>query len=356
MSGGGSNTKETIKETEPWEAQRGYLKKGFDQAEQLYNRGLPSYYSGPTVAGFDPAQRAAQTSTLGYTMGPRPAAMQAGAENALLGSLAGQTPFDPSQMTDLLAGNVRTGAGTPYTGMEDALTAGVIGNLGSNVLPQIRENLVRYQPGGSSRGDVVQNKAISDAVSKGMTMPMAQMYSDAYSQAQGQRFPAAGMQLGQQGQGMQNYQSIMGAPLGLYGAMDQVGAQRRQESQAAIDAAMGRYDYDANKDYNALNQYMNTISGNYGGTTTQTSPGPDRSGQMMQLAGTLGSALIMSDVRVKENIEKDGATIKGYPVYRYNYVGDSTPRRGLMAQDVEKHNPSAVKEYGGVKHIDYGKV
>ena len=356
MSGGGS-TKETIKETAPWEAQRSYLKKGFGQAEQLYDRGLPAYYTGPTVAGFDPASRAAQTSTLGYAMGPRPAAMQAGAENALLGSLAGQTPFDPTQMTDLLAGNVRTGAGTPYTGMEDALTAGVIGNLGSKVLPQIRENLVRYQPGGSTRGDVVQNKAIADAVSKGMTMPMAQMYSDAYGQAQGQRFPAAGMQLGQKAQGMQGYPSIMGAPLGMYQAMDQVGAQRRQESQAAMDAAMGRYDYDANKDYNALNQYMNTIAGNYGGTTTQTSPGAG-GGQFMNLLGTLGSAAIMtqSDVRVKENIEKDGATISGYPVYRYNYIGDTTPRRGLMAQDVEKHNPAAVKEYGGVKHIDYSKV
>jgi hypothetical protein len=238
--------------------------------------------------------------------------------------------------------------------MEEALTSGVIGNLQGNVLPGIRESLTRYQPGGSSRGDLVQNKAIADAVSKGMTMPMAQMYSDAYSQAQGQRFPAAAMQLGQREAGMRGYPSIMGAPLGMYGAAADVGAQRQAESQRTLDAAMGRYDYDAQKDYNALNQYMNTIAGNYGGTTTQTSPG---GGGFMNMIGQLGSAAIMaSDVRVKENIEKDGATLKGYPVYRYNYVGDPTPRRGVMAQDVEKHNPSAVGEFGGVKHVNYGAL
>ena len=351
MAGG---TKEVVKETEPWKAQRGYLEKGFGQAEQLYNRGLPAYYPGETTAGFDPATRAAQTEALGYTMGPRTAAMQAGAENALLGAMAGQTPFSGAQMTDLLAGDVRTGTGTPYTAMESALTSGVIGNLQGNVLPGIRESLTRYQPGGSSRGDLVQNKAIADAVSKGMTMPMAQMYSDAYSQAQGQRFPAAAMQLGQRDIGMRGYPSIMGAPLGMYGAAADVGAQRQAESQRALDAAMGRYDYDAMKDYNALNQYMNTIAGNYGGTTTQTSPG---GGGFMNMIGQLGSAAIMaSDVRVKENIEKDGATLKGYPVYRYNYVGDPTPRRGVMAQDVEKHNPGAVGEFGGVKHVNYGAL
>ena len=351
MAGG---TKEVVKETEPWKAQRGYLEKGFGQAEQLYNRGLPAYYPGETTAGFDPATRAAQTEALGYTMGPRTAAMQAGAENALLGAMAGQTPFSGAQMTDLLAGDVRTGTGTPYNAMEEALTSGVIGNLQGNVLPGIRESLTRYQPGGSSRGDLVQNKAIADAVSKGMTMPMAQMYSDAYSQAQGQRFPAAAMQLGQREAGMRGYPSIMGAPLGMYGAAADIGTQRQAESQRTLDAAMGRYDYDANKDYNALNQYMNTIAGNYGGTTTQTSPG---GGGFMNMIGQLGSAAIMaSDVRVKENIEKDGSTLKGYPVYRYNYVGDPTPRRGVMAQDVEKHNPAAVGEFGGVKHVNYGAL
>jgi hypothetical protein len=352
MAGGGQQT--VVKETSPWKAQRGYLEKGFGQAEQMYDRGLPAYYPGETTAGFDPAQKYAQTEILDYAGGPRTAAMQAGAENALLGAMAGQTPFSGAQMTDLLAGDVRTGAGTPYTAMEEALTSGVMGNLQGNVLPGIRESLVRYQPGGSSRGDLVQNKAIADAVSKGMTMPMAQMYSDAYGQAQADRFGAAGMQLGQRESGMRGYPSIMGAPLGMYGAAADVGAQRQTESQRAIDAAMGRYDYDAQKDYNALNQYMNTIAGNYGGTTTQTSP---RGGGFMNLLGSLGSAAIMaSDVRVKENIEKDGATLKGYPVYRYNYVGDPTPRRGVMAQDVEKHNPGAVGEFGGVKHVNYGAL
>mgnify|MGYP003139994172 CR=1 FL=1 len=81
MAGG---SKETVTTTEPWEAQRDYLKKGFGQAEKLYNRGLPAYYKGSTLAGFDPAQTASQQGILNYTLGPRAGAQQAAAENALL--------------------------------------------------------------------------------------------------------------------------------------------------------------------------------------------------------------------------------------------------------------------------------
>ena len=58
----------------------------------------------------------------------------------------------------------------------------------------------------------------------------------------------------------------------MYDAMGRVGAQRRGMSQSAIDQDMQRYNYEQMAPYNALNQYMNTISGNYGGTTTQTTP------------------------------------------------------------------------------------
>jgi hypothetical protein len=47
---------------------------------------------------------------------------------------------------------------------------------------------------------------------------------------------------------------------------------------------MEKYNYGAQRDYNALNQYMNTIAGNYGGTTTQTTPGQG-------VGGMLGSIL-----------------------------------------------------------------
>lgn len=280
MAGGSRTTT-----TEPWAAQVEPLKYGFGQARGLYDLGAPSYYPGQTLAGFDPTETEAQRQTLGYAMGPRPAALQSAAESATLGQMYGQTPFTGGQMTDLLAGNVDLGAGSPYKMMENALQQGVTSNLQRNILPNIRQGLVQYQPGGSSVGNMLQQQAITDAVTKGMTMPLAQMYGGAYQQAQGQRFPAAQMQLGQQQTGIGNYPTIMGAPLGVYGAMGDVGQQRRAMSQEAINRDIAKYQYEATAPQTALQNYMSGISGDYGGAITQ--PGPTG----MQSLGHLASII-----------------------------------------------------------------
>jgi hypothetical protein len=75
------------------------------------------------------------------------------------------------------------------------------------------------------------------------------------------------------------------------------------------------------------------------------------------LAGAgVDAAFTFSDERVKEGVDEVGSLHDGTPVYSYNYIGDSTPRIGLMAQDVEKTTPEAVKEFGGVKAVNYDKA
>ncbi len=354
-NGGGTET--SISLTEPWEEQKPYLTGGFKEAQRLYNRGAPEYYPGETLAGFDPMEKAAQQATLGYAMGPRAAGMQAGGEGALMRSLGGYTGFTRGQAGDLLAGNVRTGAGTPYGAMENALTQGVMGNLQKNILPGIRQQQVMYQPGGSSRGALEQNKAVSAAVQSGLTKPLAQMYGDAYQTAQGMRMPMSQSIIGQQQYGQQMYPSIMNAPLGMYGAMGGVGEQRRAMTQEGIDQDMARYQYQSNAGQNALRNYMAMVTGDYGSTTTSTTPAP-KDNTIANLIGTLGSAYLMagSDIHVKENIIPEGTKWKGLNVYNYNYIGDSTPRRGVMAQQVEGIYPDAVTTINGVKHVNYGAI
>jgi endosialidase-like protein len=63
-----------------------------------------------------------------------------------------------------------------------------------------------------------------------------------------------------------------------------------------------------------------------------------------------------SDERLKEFIEPVGELYDGTNVYRYNYIGDPTPRIGVMAQEVEKTRPDAVVEIGGWKAVDYSKA
>ena len=63
-----------------------------------------------------------------------------------------------------------------------------------------------------------------------------------------------------------------------------------------------------------------------------------------------------SDERVKENIEKVGKLENGLNVYSYNYKGSETPEIGLLAQEVRKKKPKAVKSIGGILAVNYGKA
>lgn len=79
-------------------------------------------------------------------------------------------------------------------------------------------------------------------------------------------------------------------------------------------------------------------------------------GGLFGLAGSLGSAAIMSDVHAKKNIRRVGTLDNGLPVYAFEYKSGGPRQIGLMAQDVEQANPDAVVEIGGIKHVDYGKA
>ena len=324
MSGG---TRVSTSETAPWKEQQGYLMGGFEQAKNVYNRGVPEYYPGETIAGFDPAQTAAQQATLGYVMGPRAAGQQSAAEASLVQGLSGQV--DPNA----------------YNPIASALTNTVTSNLQKNILPGLRQNQVRYQPGGSSRGDMVNNRAISSAVTSGLTKPLADIYTNAYNQAQQRAVQSGNL-----------YPSIMGAPISMYNAMGQVGDRRQALTQGQMDADMARYAYQSEAPYNALNQFMNTISGNYGSSSVNTTPGPSGLQTMGQIAQIAAPFMARSDIRIKENIVPEGARWKGLQIYTYNYRGDPTPRRGVMAQEVEKVRPDAVTTIGGIKHVNYGAL
>jgi hypothetical protein len=76
--------------------------------------------------------------------------------------------------------------------------------------------------------------------------------------------------------------------------------------------------------------------------------------QQMQFIGDIGAAtlgaagaaggfgnLFSSDYRLKENIKHVGNE-KGYNLYHYNYIGNPTRFKGVMAQEVMKSTPEAV--------------
>ena len=69
------------------------------------------------------------------------------------------------------------------------------------------------------------------------------------------------------------YPSLMGAPLGMYGAAQGIGAQQQALSQAALDQDIARYDYQAQLPAQGLGQYLASVQGDYGGLARSTGPG-----------------------------------------------------------------------------------
>ena len=317
MAGGTSATTRT----EPWTEQKPYLQTGFKEAERLAKAGPPSFYPGQTLAGFTPAQQMAQRATMGYATGPRPAAQQAAAEKAMIGGMGGQVDYSQFQP------------------MANVYGQQYLSEISKN-MPAVRQQMVEYQPGGGSRGDIAQAN-IASAAGKNLAQNLAGLYGGAYTAAQ-QRVP----------QFMQQYPTVMGAPMGMYGAMGDVGAARRSMSQEAINRDMARYQYNVNAPQQALGNYMSMISGDYGGTTTQT--GPKDNSAIIGALGSVASAFI-SDERLKENIEKVGS-YKGLNVYEYNYLWSPVKWVGFIAQEVEKIIPEAVLNVNGFKVVDYGKI
>ncbi|MEZ5781813.1 MAG: tail fiber domain-containing protein [Rhizobiaceae bacterium] len=73
----------------------------------------------------------------------------------------------------------------------------------------------------------------------------------------------------------------------------------------------------------------------------------------------LGSAAIMaSDRRVKKDVKKVGR-LGNQNLYEFRYKSDGkdTPKTvGFMAQEVERKNPDAVMQIGGIKHVNMSKA
>jgi hypothetical protein len=80
-------------------------------------------------------------------------------------------------------------------------------------------------------------------------------------------------------------------------------------------------------------------------------------GGLFGLGGTAASGLFgLSDERAKTGIKKVGETPMGIPIKSFRYKAGGPRQIGVVAQDVQKKIPSAVRTFGGMKHVDYSQV
>jgi len=176
-------------------------------------------------------------------------------------------------------------------------------------------------------------------------------------------------------------------------------AQRIMQGQAGFNASQAARNQYLQEQYQARNQPINEITSllqgsqiappNFINTPGSQIPTTDFAGIMnanfqqqfgnyqiqnqnaQQLMGGLfglaGAGIMRpSDERIKDDITPVGSVFAAdpegekheLPIYQYSYKGDPARRRhvGPMAQDVERQDRGAVREIGGVKHIDTRRV
>ena len=273
-SSGSSSSETNQNQTQtPW--QQPFYQQMLGQAQNLYQNGMPQHYGGPTVAGMNPAQMESMNL----------------ASNWVTGGAQDMMNNQNQQYQQMMSGRVNTGEGSPYGDMMNAYKSQAMDSA-NDMMGQLRSNQVMMgQPGGSSRGDLLNNRVIDEA-NKQVTNAGAQMYNNAYNQAQNTQNNALGQ-----------YGSIMNMPLSMSNSLyNQVGLPQQQLNQSIMNDAKGRYDFNSMSPYRNLDYYRNMISGNMGSntntvgstsgssssTTTQPIQGPSTMDTIKDIAGIGG--------------------------------------------------------------------
>lgn len=210
--------------TSPWSGVQPYLKYGFDQAQQNYQNNTPQYapfqtwtpFSNQSIQGLGQVQDIAANSQLGFN-----AAQEA--NNTLTGQYLDNNPY-VDQIVDRTAGDITAGVNSMFAGgnrfgsnaQQDTL-ANAIGDASSNI---------RYQNYGDERTNMQRALALSGQVDQGQYNGASQLLN--------------------------------------------VGGMLEGKQNEALQDDVNRWNFEQNQPDLQLKNYMDVISGNYGGQT-QTS-------------------------------------------------------------------------------------
>lgn len=284
-SGGGGSTN-TIEKQDPWSGQQPYLTDVFTKAQSQNNTAVPSYYPWSTVTPFSPeteqalAMQTARaingspvmnagnqqlTDTLNgdyLTSNPAFAALQSNANGDYLN---GNQYIDP--VVDRALGKVRNSLDSQFasggrygSGLHKTALAGAYGDTAASMY-------------GQNYANERQNQL-------GATAAMGQLYGDErQKQLQGMLFAPQ----------MANQEYVDSQQLA------NVGDTRDSQAQAELTDKLNRWNFDQNKEADALARYAQLIQGNYGGSSTGTSTAAKSSNKVASTAGgALGGAYLGS--------------------------------------------------------------
>lgn len=139
--------------------------------------------------------------------------------------------------------------------------------------------------------------------------------------------------------------------------------QELQRNQQALANNLANYMsmYDISKGVTGLSNALNEANSNYALQAAQMNNANkigwgDMLGTAASLGGSLGSAAVLaSDIRVKENLEKLD-TIDGINIYRFDYINGAKNQVGVIAQEMQEKCPECVTTKGEYLAVDYSKL
>lgn len=377
-----------------------------DQAQNTFTD-LASGNVGVDVGTTDPAINLLQDLSQ-QTTSLDPLSSQLGQQNlatGLLGQLATTettNPYLEQQIANAVSGAVdkatsqyalggRLGSDSFGGALGAGITSAAAPILAQNLQQDRANQLSAAQALGRISGDdLSRNLTIGqNLVSGGQSnlanqLDAARALTSAFGQDLGAQETAAGLRL----QAAQALPGLLAADQSRIGTLQDLGAMQQAPAQAAIDAERARVAEQNVLDQNRINALLGASGmgqGLFGTTTTQTGGGPSglQSGLGGALAGaslanTLGIAGLtpamgggigallglLSDNRLKEDVELLGKHPNGLNVYRWKWNEtarknrfETYPTEGFMAQEAQKLYPEHVYRHPtGYLMLDYAAL
>lgn len=311
-------------DTNPYSTQIQTLQSRLNAAQNPTSRtitadALPDYYPGQTIATDSPETQAALAARTGRAVYGSP--LTAAAQDELTKTLGGQylnsNPYIDSTYNKAARGVTQNYNEVVNPSIDSAFTKA--GRFGSGAYAAARNTSDRSL--GTELGDLATNIYGQNYANERNNQIKGMLYAPDLAN--------------------QDYYDI--------DQLSSVGDYKTNLAQQQIDADMTKYNYNANKPLNAIQQYMDLIQGNYGGTSTQSNPYYRNSagsalGTVAQGAGALASIASLfggSDINIKEDIKYKGKE-NGHNIYEFRYKGYPQKYIGVMAQEVQKTHPEAV--------------
>ena len=282
--GGGSSTPSTQVVTqqsqEPWGGQQPFLKRGFSEAEKIFEGDKPQYFPGQTTVPFSPQTEQALGMTEARALQGSP--LTPAAQNTVLGTVGG----------DYLSGSPF------FQGAFDAQVRPAVEQYRNITVPGINSAFASATRTGSGAHQQAQQTA-ADTFARALSDTAGKLAYQNYGQERGLQQQAAF-----QAPGLAQADYLDPGQLGV------VGTQREALGQAQLQDEINRFNFGQNVEANKLAEYMGLVGGGYGTTGTTTQPVFRNQGASL-LGGALAGAGLGGMLGIENPLGLGGMALGG---------------------------------------------